>query len=120
MEITMYTLITKSESIPDNFTGVVEYSNGDKEYYVEGKRHRLDGLAIEHSNGNKEYWVEGKLHRLDGPAVDCSYGYKAYYVEGERLTEENFLARTAKSCSKDLSGLTVEVEGKKYSLKAVD
>jgi hypothetical protein len=36
------------------------------------------------------------------------------------LSEEDFLSRTTKNCSKDLSGLTVEIEGKKYSLKAVD
>jgi hypothetical protein len=116
----MYTLSTKSKEIPNNFTGVAEYSDGTKYYYFEGKFHRLDGPAIEWSKGNKEYWVEGEPHRLDGPAVEYTNGRKEYWVEGERLSEEDFLSRTTKSCSKDLSGLTVEIEGKKYSLKAVD
>ena len=33
--------------IPDNFTGIVEYEDGDKkEWYKEGKYHREDGPAF--------------------------------------------------------------------------
>jgi hypothetical protein len=47
-----------------------EYSNGDKEWMIEGKFHRLDGPAIERANGDKLWFKEGELHRLDGPAVE--------------------------------------------------
>lgn len=134
----MYTLVSISKTIPCNFTGTaelegshkthhqngklhrlegpaLEYSNGHKEYWVDGKRHRLDGPAIEYHNSYRAYWVEGKLHRLDGPAIEYSNGNKEYYVEGVPLTKEDFLARVTKTCSKNLNGLTVEIEGKKTS-----
>ena len=92
----------------------VEYiNNGDKYWYQNGLRHRLDGPAIEHSNGDKVWYQEGKLHRLDGPAVDCDNGdkfwyqnyklhrldgpaiewadgIKYWYINGKELTEEEF------------------------------
>ena len=72
----------------------VEWANGNKSYWVNGKRHRIDGPAIEWADGGKQYWVDGKLHRLDGPAVEYANGHKSYWVDGKKLTEEEFLART--------------------------
>ena len=37
----------------------VEYANGDKHWYFNGKWHRVDGPAIEYANGNKEWWMDG-------------------------------------------------------------
>jgi hypothetical protein len=34
-----------------------------------GSKHRIGGPAVEYINGDEEWWVEGRLHRLDGPAV---------------------------------------------------
>ncbi len=34
--------------------------NGDKEWFLNGKRHRDDGPAVEYSNGDKEWWINGK------------------------------------------------------------
>jgi len=34
--------------------------NGDKFWYLNGKRHREDGPAIECSNGQKYWWINGK------------------------------------------------------------
>ncbi len=42
--------------------------NGTKLWY-DGKLHRLDGPAIEYSDGTKEWYREGKHDRVDGPAV---------------------------------------------------
>ena len=37
---------------------VIEYANGRKEWWFNGKRHRANGLpAIDGSNGDKEWWV---------------------------------------------------------------
>jgi hypothetical protein len=66
---------------PKGFTGIVEWSNGDKAWYVEGILSRLDGPAVEWSNDSKAWYVEGKYHRLDGPAVEWADGSKAWYVE---------------------------------------
>jgi hypothetical protein len=34
------------------------YSNGDKEWYLDGRLHRIDGPAIERANGHKEWWLD--------------------------------------------------------------
>ena len=33
------------------------------------KLHRTDGPAVEYDNGIKLLYINGKLHRLDGPAI---------------------------------------------------
>ena len=49
----------------------IESPNGDREWWVEGKRHRDDDLpAVEGSDGYKEWRQNGHLHRLTGPAVE--------------------------------------------------
>ena len=35
-------------------------ADGNKEWYLNGKRHRVDGPAIEGANGNKEWWLNDK------------------------------------------------------------
>ena len=74
----------------DNFTGVKEHINGDKEWWVDDKRHRVDGPAVEWSNGSKHWYVDGKRHRVDGPAIEYKSGDKSWYVDGKKLTEEQF------------------------------
>jgi len=70
----------------------VEYANGSKVWWVNGKRHRLDGPAVEYANGEKVWFVDGKLHRLDGPAFEFSDGSKEWFVDGKLLSEEAFNA----------------------------
>ncbi len=62
-----------------------EYSNGDKEWYLNGKRHREDEPACEYSNGNKLWYLNGKPHREDGPAIEYSDGAKHWYLNGKRI-----------------------------------
>jgi len=59
-----------------------EYSNGRKEWWLNGERHRTDGPAIEWYNGSKEWYLNGELHRTDGPAVEYSNGSKFWYLNG--------------------------------------
>jgi hypothetical protein len=61
----------------------MEYANGTKFWYVEGKLHRLDGPAMEYANGTKFWYVEDKLHRLDCPAVEYANGDKSWYYQGD-------------------------------------
>lgn len=61
----------------------IEYANGDKKWYLDGKLHREDGPAIEWVNGYKEWWVHGTKHRRDGPAVESVDGYMAWWVHGK-------------------------------------
>jgi hypothetical protein len=72
--------------------------NGDKFYYKDKEMtiyHRLDGPAVEWSDGDKSWWVAGERHRLDGPAIEYADGRKYWYLDGECLTEEKFLALTS-------------------------
>jgi hypothetical protein len=72
----------------------IEHADGTRQWWVDGKRHRLDGPAIEHTDGSREWYVDGKLHRLDGPAYEDADGTREWFIEGEKLTEQEFLART--------------------------
>ncbi len=63
---------------------IVEWANGSKEYWKDGKRHRDGDLpALEWASGSKEYWKDGKRHR-DGdlPALEWASGYKEYWKDG--------------------------------------
>jgi hypothetical protein len=75
------------QEIPDNCTGLIEWDRGSKYWYVNGKRHRLDGPAVEYSNGDKAWYFENKLHRLDGPAWEGVNGYKSWWVEGVQVNK---------------------------------
>ena len=68
----------------------VEYSNGDKTWYINCKLHREDGPAIEYANGDKVWYINGKLHREDGPVVEYPDGHKIWYINDKQLTESEF------------------------------
>ena len=65
------------------------YDNGDKYWYVKGKRHRLDGPAIEFDSGSKSWYCNGKLHREDGPAQDWG-SKKRWALNGVTYTKEEW------------------------------
>jgi uncharacterized small protein (DUF1192 family) len=46
--------------IPDDFTGLVEYLNGTKQWLQNGESHKTDGPATKYSNGDIEYWIHGR------------------------------------------------------------
>ena len=66
------------------------YDNGDKSWYLNGKRHREDGPACEYVSGTKQWLINGKFHREDGPAVEHASGHKSWWLNGKRLSEEEF------------------------------
>jgi hypothetical protein len=74
--------INNWKDIPKNYTGITEYLNGDKVWYLKGLRHRVDGPAIEYENGDKHWYFNGLYHRDDGPAIECKNGFKAWYING--------------------------------------
>jgi hypothetical protein len=72
---------------------------GSKFYYKDKAMtvfHREDGPAVEYADGVKSWYLNGKRHREDGPAVEWSNGYKSWYLNGVKLTEEQFKKKTAK------------------------
>jgi len=63
----------------------LEYTDGEKHWYINGIPHREGGPAIEYASGSKEWYLHGVRHREDGPAKEYSNGYKEYWVNGEYL-----------------------------------
>jgi hypothetical protein len=79
--------------IPYNYTGIVEYPNGDKWWLLNGKRHREDGPAIEYSDGTKKWFFNGQLHRVDGPAIEWNDGDKEWWLNGINYFQEEWFER---------------------------
>ena len=73
--------------IPKNYTGIVEYFDGSKHWYLNGKKHRVDGPAYIGANGSKQWCLNDKLHREDGPALELASGYKVWYLFDRLLFE---------------------------------
>ena len=57
--------------------------DGAKEWYLNGKLHRVDGPACEYANGSKEWWLNGNLHRANGPACEYANGRKYWYLNSK-------------------------------------
>ena len=101
----------------------VEYSNGDKQWYLFGSRHRIDGPAVEYSDGSKEWWVDGLRHREDGPAImhtvvnfrTNNFSRHEWWISGLNVTEEEFNAWNEKKGlnEKPTSTLEQKVAAKK-------
>jgi len=52
--------------------------------------HRIDGPAWEFANGDRAWYIEGKRHRVDGPAAEYSSGSTYWQLEGKYFTEKEF------------------------------
>jgi hypothetical protein len=89
----------------------VEDTDGYKEWYLNGKCHREDGPAVEDTDGYKEWYLNGKLHREDGPAIEYTNGYKAWYINNKSLTEEEFNTRMSPTIE-----LTLDEIAKKFGV----
>ena len=95
----------------------IEYADGSKRWFLDGKLHRVDGPAIEDADGSKEWYQYGKLHRVDGPAVEWSDGSKYWCLDANKLTQAQWL-EAVKPKVTSCAGKIVEVDGVKYRLIA--
>ena len=68
----------------------IEFTNGDKWWYLNGKFHRKDGPAIEFADGSKKWYLNGELHREDGPAIEWVDGTKYWYLNGKEYSEKEY------------------------------
>ena len=92
--------------------------DGDKFYFSNKEmttRHREGGPAVEYADGYKAWYINGKPHREDGPAVILPNGYKAWYINGERYSEKEFNAKM-----NTYNGKEVIIDGKTYTLTLKD
>ena len=77
--------LRKGVITPTGFSGIVFYYD-DKTYKFlkNGFLHRRDGPAYINEVGFS-YWIEGKRHRLDGPAIETHDGsYKEWWIDGQQ------------------------------------
>ena len=91
--------------------------DGDKLYYSDREMtvlHREDGPAVEYEDGYKEWWLNGKLHREDGPAAKYADGSKAWFLNDACLTEEEFNARM-----NPVTELTLDEIAEKFGIQEV-
>jgi hypothetical protein len=69
-----------TEKEVDQF-GTIRYYNAIKQW------HRTDGPAVEYINGNKSWYINGKSHHLDGPAAiwtnENKYKNKVWYIKNK-------------------------------------
>ena len=60
--------------------------NGNKRWFNEdGNLNREDSPAIEYANGDKCWYINGKRHREDGPAIERVSGHKSWYINGKEI-----------------------------------
>ena len=85
--------LKRGEFAPKNYTGVAEWPNGTKYWYLNDQRHREDGPAVEYSGGSKFWYLNGQRHREDGPAYEHTNGIKYWFLNDREVTEEEFNQR---------------------------
>jgi hypothetical protein len=82
----------KGELHRDGGLPAIEWVDGGKSWYVNGRLHReplhgsdgVEGLpAIEQPNGDKSWWINGKRHRGGGLPARETNGDKYWYVDGK-------------------------------------
>ena len=61
--------------------------------------------ACEFSDGTKEWWLNGKLHREKGPAIECTNGRKEWYWHDKKVevnSQEEFEEKLPYLIMKDI------------------
>ncbi len=70
-----------------------------------GQYHCLDGPAIERIddlNNIREWWQNGKKHRLDGPATEVG-GYKAWFKNGVKFPDKDTFFESLTEAEKEIA-----------------
>lgn len=61
-----------------------------------GQIHREDGPAVEYDDGSKFWFVNGKQHRIGGPAVVLYDGTEEYWIDGIYHTKHAYYRNRTK------------------------
>jgi hypothetical protein len=75
--------------------GKIVDEHGNTFYYKDDKLHSYNDLpAVEFATGTKEWYKNGKAHRLSGPAtIFCDGREGFYFIDGKWLTKEQHANR---------------------------
>ena len=63
---------------------------GDKSWFLNGKRHRVDGPAVKFANGDRFWYLNGRCHRENGPAIEYANGDRVWYLNGKQYSESDY------------------------------
>jgi hypothetical protein len=74
--------------IPQNYTGIVVWPNGEKQWWLNGKCHREEGPAVVCPNGEKQWWLNGLIHRENGPAMVWANGREYWFLNGKEVDKK--------------------------------
>ena len=67
----MKTIKSSNANLSRNFRGIVEWPDGSKVWWLNGKLHRVDGPAFERADGSKAWYVDGRcVYALHKSIVD--------------------------------------------------
>lgn len=72
---------------------------GNKFYYSDREMknlHREDGPAVEYSHGDRVWYLNGIRHREDGPSIEWVDGSKWWHLNGQSISEAEHKRRTVK------------------------
>lgn len=59
-------------------------SNGDQFWYMLGQLHRVDGPAVRYADGTLEWRLKGQRHRIDGPGVEFPNGIREWWLNDQK------------------------------------
>jgi hypothetical protein len=76
------------DSVGGQSVGPAVECDACKEWWLDGKQHRIDGPAVEHPTGAKYWYIFGELHRDGGPAVEYGDGSKEWWLFGEQQPDQ--------------------------------
>jgi hypothetical protein len=76
----------------ETYKVIVDENKTIRHFNDKGLLHRLDGPAIEYTNGYKAWYVDGKCHRLDGPAIVYPDGSETWCAKGINMTKKQIQA----------------------------
>ena len=96
-------------------TYVVKIDEDGTRWYIRGWFGLLKLHRVEYANGDKIWYKNGKYHREDGPAVEWPDGDKYWFIEGMQYTEEGF-NEEMKKIKTSCAGKVIEVDGIRYKL----
>ena len=88
----------------------IEWADGSKGWFLNGKYHREDGPAREWNDGGESWYLNGKRHREDGPAIEWADGDKWWYLNGIEYSESQFNKKMKPSKKININGKSFTVE----------
>jgi hypothetical protein len=88
----------------------VEWEDGDKSWWLNGKHHREDGPASEWGDGGKFWFLNGERHREDGPAIERANGYKEWWLNDIQYSQIGFNKKMNLAPTININGQEFTVE----------